>query len=84
MFEFTKSGGTFVKDLQLLDIDYRGAEVVVGYLNANGVERKTKLSAENLGNNSIQTVTIEMDKVIWLKVKFLESGGVPSITFCVH
>lgn len=83
LFEFTKFGGTFIQDLQLLDIDYRGAEVVVCYLNENGKERKTKLPVENLGDNSVQTVTIEMDKVIWVKVKFLESGGVPSITFCL-
>ncbi len=83
IFEFTKSGGTFVQDLQLLDIDYRGAEIVIGYLNDNGVERRANIPAESLGNNSIQTVTIEIDNVVWVKVKLLESGAVPSITFCL-
>lgn len=82
MFEFTQTGGTYVKEIQLLDIDYRGAEVAVAYLNQNGLERRTKIPAENLGNNSIQVVGIAMEKVIWVKVKLLESGAVPSITFC--
>lgn len=82
IFEFTKSGGTYVKEIKILDIDYRGAIVMVGYYQSGNRLRKKKIVVADLGDNSVQTITIEKDSVAWVEVKLLESGAVPSITFC--
>jgi len=82
IFDFTKSGGTYVKEIQILDIDYAGAHIMIGwYVTENYLKRST-IDVEELGDNSLQTIPIEQDNVAWVKVKLLESGAVPSITFC--
>jgi len=82
IFEYTRSGGTYVKEIQLLDIDYGGAEIMVGYYKAENFLKRKSYKADDLGDNSVQTILIDQDNVAWLKVKLLESGAVPSITFC--
>jgi len=81
-FKLTKQRGTYVKDIQLLDIAHNGSMVVMAYHEADeGLKRKKK-NVENLGSNSVQTIDIDQGKVKWMKVKLIHSGAVPSITFC--
>jgi hypothetical protein len=51
------------------------------YMRPNYLKRR-EYKAENLGNNSLQKILIKQENVAWLKVKFKESGAVPSISFC--
>lgn len=81
--DFTKPGGTYVEDVTLLDIDYRGARVVVGYYMMPNYLKRRIIKAENLGNNSVQTISIKQENVAFVKIKFEESGAVPSISFCL-
>lgn len=82
-FDFTKPGGTYVAEITLLDIDYSGASIVVGYYMMPNYLKRITYDAANLGDNSVQTITIDQENVAFLKVKLKESGAVPSISFCL-
>ncbi len=82
IFKFLQEGGTYVKDIEVLDIDYRGARIIVGFDGPGKGMRKRQFRVKNLGNNSVQTVGIEQAKVKWMRLILRESGAVPSIRFC--
>ena len=81
-FKFLQEGGTYVKEIEILDIDYRGARIITSFRNPGKGWRKKRFRVKNLGENSVQTVRIEQDNVRWLKLHLRESGAVPSIRFC--
>jgi hypothetical protein len=80
IFKFLKK--TFVKDIQILDIDVNGTRITTSFANPAKGWRKRRLKVKNLGDNSVQTVRIEQDNIRWLKVNLRGSGTVPSIRFC--
>jgi len=82
IFKFTKKRGTYVKDIQLLGIDYNGAKVVMNFFKPGKGWRKKMISVQNLGVNLVQTIGIDQGNVRWLKVNLRQDGAVPSITFC--
>jgi hypothetical protein len=80
VFDFNPKA-TYVKDIGLLDVDYK-TSIIITYMPESGKTKEKTISVPLLGDNSYQLLSIDTDNVVQLVVAMQRSGAVTSITFC--
>lgn len=74
---FTFDAPASVNSMTMLDIDENGTDIIV-----NMVSGTATIQVPNLGDNSLQTVPINLDGVLSIEVDFRGSGAVSDLSFC--
>jgi len=80
-FGFSYPDGQYVKEIGLIDIDYKSS-ISVFYADNSGILQDRQIGIDLIGDNAVQTVEIDQDHVNRIKLRLERSGGVTSITFC--
>jgi hypothetical protein len=72
--------GQYVKEIGLLDIDYK-TQMVIEFNHSSGVARRT-VNVPILGDNSYQVIDINIESVRSITLKLTRSGSVSFVSFC--
>jgi hypothetical protein len=72
--------GQYVKEIGLLDIDYK-TKMVIEFNRSSGVTRRT-VNVPLLGDNSYQVIDINIESVKSITLKLSRSGSVSFVSFC--